>query len=344
MDKHGQLEHITVAVDFSEYTRLLVAIAENLALQSGASLQLVYVVEPWDQHGLARLLAQDDRVVNMVQSADAYSYDRMEKLMVDLANEINPKISVVPTLRQGNAPDVIIAAALEYGSDLIVAGVQGDMPHLYPKNLSTALALMTDSPLPIMAVPHNAVLRRDRHEIKLLICDDLTQNSAFAIHSAFEFAQELKNSEVFHLHVTQLNPQMLDAAIEQVTVKSQGTIDPGLDGNTVFALAERALQDRLRERVPENMHFQKGYFPLLREGSLEMFITQIIHDQNIDLLLFGQHQSIHFDPLYVGHMPFTSMVNHHIPVVIFPREEVTRRWRKEARKAIENIDRTETAL
>lgn len=344
MSEYQPLKNITVAIDFSEYTRLLVSVAESLALQTGAALQLVYVVEPWDQHGLARLLSHDDRVVKMVQSADAYSYDRMEKLMVDLGNEINPKVRVTTLMRQGHTPNVIIAAALENGSDLIVTGVQGDMPHLFPKNLSTALALMSESPIPVMAVPHDSSMKCGTSALKLLICDDLTHDSAYAIHNAFEFAGNLQESEVFHLHVTQLNPSMLDAAIEQATSKNQGAIDPGLDGRMVFALAEDAIMERLKERVPEDVTLQRGYHSLLREGSLNTFVSQILEDQAIDLLLCGQHKNIHQDPFYVGGMPFTTMVNHKTPVVVFPYEERKKHWRREAQKAVQDIDMTESVV
>ncbi len=341
---HNTLQRITVAIDFSEYTRLLVSTAESLALQSGASLQLVYVAEPWDQHGLARLLAHDERVVKMVQNADAYTYGRMEQLMVDLGNEINPQINVTTLLRQGNASNVIIAAALENGSDLIITGVQGDMPHLFPKNLSTALGLMSESPIPVMAVPHDASARCGTKALKLLICDDLTPKSGHAIHDAFEFAADLHDSEVFHLHVTQLNPQMLDAAIEQASSKGQGTVDPGLNGKMVFALAEKAIVKKMEERLPQDVSLPRGYHPLLREGSLSTFVEEVLQDQAIDILLCGQHKNIHQDPFYVGGMPFTTMVNHKTPVVVFPYEEREQRWREKAQRAIQDIDMTEATV
>jgi nucleotide-binding universal stress UspA family protein len=131
-----QIRKIVFCTDFSEDSPRALEYALSFAMQYGAELSLVHVLEA--HRGEGELEQQKQHAIASLQTA--------------LPTEASQWASIVPVIRTGKAYREIIQYATEMGSDLIVMGVRGRNPVDLALFGSTTHRVIQLGPCPVLVV------------------------------------------------------------------------------------------------------------------------------------------------------------------------------------------------
>jgi Ala-tRNA(Pro) deacylase len=139
---------ILVAVDDSEPAKAALEVAARLAGRAAASVKLVFVVEP-DKGFSPEFAFAAELGYQMLRSEGQWLRRRAQK-------SLNKSVRSTWDLRSGDAADQILLAAREWAADVIVIGTHG-RGRLGTLLLgSTAQAVVTKAPCPVLVVgPHS---------------------------------------------------------------------------------------------------------------------------------------------------------------------------------------------
>ena len=102
-------QHILVPVDFTPKNQTALSAAEQIAIQNGASVSLLHVIEFID-------FPDDDEIADFYAKLQSRSAEELDKLVDQLDSEINPTVETIINYRS----EGIVAYALENAVDLIV--------------------------------------------------------------------------------------------------------------------------------------------------------------------------------------------------------------------------------
>lgn len=310
---------ILCAVNFDEGTRGLVRAAALLAKGAGAELELLHVAEAWDQFGIVHFLGHDTRAHDLVRVADTETFQRAETLLVQLSEELTPaEIPVRTRVLKGNAGEVLVAEARRLDA-WVVSGIKKNYSNFYPKNISTTLTLASGCQTPVLFIPKGEESQLERSCIRILASDDLkSDGSRLPIEIACQFAQWYEEADIWHVHVSALNEESLNASITTAFAESRTPFEPSLAGKELFQLMTEAMQRRLIKRLSEDVDCPARHHSVLRFGNVETELTALRDEHGLNVAVFGRHQPFHKDPFYVGNLPTAAMFNLDIPVIITP--------------------------
>lgn len=136
------IKRILVPTDFSDASRKALRYAQKFAEQFGASLTLLYVLEPFRYDGLAVPSVDVKPVLKNVTN----------KLATLAQEEIEELVPVNPLVQTGNPYQEIVTAARERNIDLIIISTHGytGLKHLWLG--STAERVVRHAPCPVLVV------------------------------------------------------------------------------------------------------------------------------------------------------------------------------------------------
>lgn len=313
------IQGILCAVKFDDCTRSVVRSAAHLAKRAGVDLTLAHVVEPWDQYGIAHFLSHDTRAKTLVHNADAETYQRAQTLLVQLAEELAPvDIPVRTGIFQGNAGETLIREAGATQSWLVV-GAKQSLSAFFPKTMSTTLTLASECPTPVLFVPRGGERLLEHPSIRILASDDLTSDSQQGpVQAACQVAQWYEEAHIWHVHVSSLNEETLNAAIIAAFAETRTPFEPGLAGAELFQLMAEAMQRKLIKRLSDERLCPAHHHSILRFGDIETELMTVRGEHDLDLAVFGRHRPFHMDPFYVGNLPPANMFKLNLPVLITP--------------------------
>ncbi|MGE0447224.1 MAG: universal stress protein [Vicinamibacterales bacterium] len=245
-----RLSTVLCAVDFSEHARSALYLAAGLTFQRGSRL-VVLTVDP-RAGGTAAEQGQASReLADFVRRALPGVHGRREGL--DLR------------VRAGATVDAVLAAAAEFGAELIVVGTRGRGAVGRALFGSTAAALMERSPVPLAVVPpsHPEIVslgeqRAVPHFGIIFVPVDLATPPV----AQTAFAARFSPGSAHHLFMVHVTPTH-DAAVE----------------------AQRQLQALTRNTpaAPE-----RGWRILALPGTVPDTILEIVHRERIGLVVLGR--------------------------------------------------------
>ena len=145
---------ILVPVDYSEHSRESVRVAGALALQLGASIDIVHV---WDRPNyvadvMVRRPGEEHRSLSDLIRENAEN--EMKEFLATL--ELPPGAQVTHRMCSGEPAQRLVEEARTGGYDLIVVGTHGRAGVLHLLLGSTAERLIRLSPVPVLVVPPKA--------------------------------------------------------------------------------------------------------------------------------------------------------------------------------------------
>lgn len=312
-------EAILCAVNFDAHTRPLVQAAARLTKGAGTTLDLVHVAEAWDQFGIVNFLGHDKRAHDLVRTADAETFQRAETLLVELAEELAPlDIPVRTRVLKGNAGDVLVAEAGHLKA-WVVSGLKKNYSAFYPKNMSTTLTLASSCPTPTVFIPKGGEHHLMRPSIRILASDDLTSDGGhLPIEIACLFAKWYEDADIWHVHVSSLNEESLNASIAATFAEARTPIEPSFAGKELFQLMTEAMQRRLIKRLSDDVDCPARHHSVLRFGHVEAELSTLRDERGLDIAVFGRHHPFHKEPFYVGNLPTAAMFKLDLPVIIAP--------------------------
>jgi nucleotide-binding universal stress UspA family protein len=165
------MKRILVALDLSPSSEWAFERAVQLAGADEASLDAVHVID--DQ-----LLRYGDQTEEFGASLAARAEAKLSRLWSDLPASLRPRFR--HAIRTGMPSQGIVAAAAEYGADLIVLGMHraGAMKDLFVG--TTAERIIRQSDAPVLMVRDNP----DGPYRKVLVATDLSEASSRALQAA----------------------------------------------------------------------------------------------------------------------------------------------------------------
>ena len=144
------LKNILVPIDFSEPSRKALEYARQMALGFGASVTLLYVLEPipypYDFSASYPLVADNPELLKTAGG-------KLKELAATLKAGSEPVKSL---MRQGNPAHEICAAAQELGIDLIIIATHGYTGLKHVLLGSTAEKVVRHAPCPVLTVRERA--------------------------------------------------------------------------------------------------------------------------------------------------------------------------------------------
>lgn len=135
--------NILVAVDGSKESKLALADAVDLALDSNAKLTVLHVCTP--APAMARTSA-----VGAAAAAELPEYH--SKVLREMVQLVPKELPVTTLLRQGNAAHEIVKVAREYEHDLIVIGSRGRGRATAALLGSVSHAVLHEAQVPVLVV------------------------------------------------------------------------------------------------------------------------------------------------------------------------------------------------
>lgn len=145
----ASIQHILVALDFSESSRLALEYAELLARQFGAAVDLVHVVTPLVSPmpgGCAPPFFSDPGESHLVEA---------RACLENHADELRSRgLSVATLLLEGSPLESILGQAQKRHCDLLVLGTHGRSGMAHILLGSVAEKILRTAPCPVLTVRH----------------------------------------------------------------------------------------------------------------------------------------------------------------------------------------------
>ncbi len=267
-DTNWKLQRLLVATDFSDTARSGLDWAVEVAKTHGATIDLVHA------------LLVPNRATDFVPSPPDFS-ESLQEAAADRLTEVTEEVrqtgvSINSELRLGVPSQVILQAATDLESDLVVVGTRGlaGLKHLLLG--STAERVVQHSPCPVLTV-HPGDIDQHREIRTILIPTDFSED-AVAIHdAALTLVGHLKEeAKIVLLHVYHLPYEYT----------AYGAIPTSLD---YFKDVEGAAEDRLSKLAAPLRDQGVGVDTLAREGYPPEVIVDEAEIAKADLIAMGTH-------------------------------------------------------
>jgi nucleotide-binding universal stress UspA family protein len=205
---------------------------------------------------------------------------------------------------------------------VLLVGADVDSLKYLPKGLSTALALMASSPVPVLVADTKSLNTPLQDGPTIMIADDLSEDAENALEFAFDLAIGHGKATLHHIHVNGLTFDALRSGLLTASATSHSFVGDQTSTEIVFDSLVRSLEDQLERRCQsEREYLENGggsYEARVLTGNAAKKIIEETGRISPSMLVFGRHHSVHRQPFFIGRVPFKTMLASHIPVVVVP--------------------------
>ena len=312
MNELSSKSKIAVALHFGPQAVELVKNAYELAKQFKCELLLVNVIEPFNSRYLHTLYG-----IPAIQAGITARIDdeRKDAAMVLLEKEIKnaPEgLKVTAKSIVGDVEEALLDVCSTEQVDAIIIGSKNSY-NFFESSMSTTTAIMDKSRIPVIVFPRGSSFKTT-DSLKLLVCDDFSESGSFAVDYALSIAQEYPQVSVNHFNV-------IDHELLEENEQIFKYLEP--DFEKVEKYAESDLVTKVSEKLTNNFFqgfdFNKQpvrYKPISMIGDTYSCISKTAKNENIDLILFGEHAFLKLSPFGSGTINWRSMVTFGKPIVV----------------------------
>lgn len=318
---------IIVGLSLGESDSNLVQSAANLANKTQSRLILAHAILPFQAYsymGDGILYPTSAYEAGFLELSEARTYSRLGELK-SIASKLVSGQSEVSTRIIHSDPAVgLLNLADELNASLLICGFQAD----YVKNnflgLSTAIALMVDSPRPVLALPLDRVFKFTG---SLGIADDLAPNRVESIISACSFLKAANMKNLVHIHVQELSESEIQTFVESIKAAMlMNKIPDNPDFSEQFFKEKTAenLSQLLFERyqqVPEELRSDISYDSRIGFGSPVSQIKKLADDCDCELVVFGTHKFFDRSKWKFGKVPNLAMLSLNRGILLVPHSK-----------------------
>lgn len=313
---------VTVAVALDRHSLPLTAAGVAICQRTGKQLCLLHVVEPWAEIPPSRPLGASDPLWDVTQAVERDARDKAVSRLDELASTVPPEISVITRVVSAKAVDGIVRELTRLPSCLLLVGASYGNVRFLPRGLSTALSLMVTSPVPVLIIDTTKPTPLLEERTRILVADDLGDQTATAVEYAFAFGAAVGGVEVRHVHVNGLSLSNLRAGLETAAATSHTVLDSTESAERVFDALLVDLSQRLAVRAENQREYLEAagglYTSEVRTGNVFDQLEASATAFGPNLMVFGRHQAYHTQPFFVGRVPYRSMLSYQRPLLIVP--------------------------
>ncbi len=267
-DTNWKLQRLLVATDFSKTAQAGLAWAVELATTHGASIDLVHA------------LLVPNRATDFVPSPPDFT-EALQEAASDRLTEVTETVretgvSIHSELRLGVPSQVIVQAATDLGSDLVVVGTRGlaGLKHLLLG--STAERIVQHSPCPVLTI-HPGDIDQHRQIRTVLVPTDFSEDAQIIHDAAMTLLSRLEDdAKLVLLHVYHLPYEYT----------AYGAIPTSLD---YFKDVEGAAENRLTSLATSLRDKGVAVETLAKEGYPPEVIVDEAETAQADLIVMGTH-------------------------------------------------------
>lgn len=313
-----------------EANQLLVA-AVALAVKSGAQLHLVTVLEegalditaaaPW----LPQYHWRDMRLDTIKEASQKLAVANFEKQLSALAAAFRGPCEITTRLVSAQYAALgIMAEAVSTQATMIVLGAGVKADKYFTRGYSTPLAVMSESPVPVLVIGRNCTRDFTHDRIRILIADDLREHTAHAMASALDWAASLKNAaDVLQVHIEEMSEKDMRRLLGQTATEMRSTADHAKLADDLVKALDQAFYERLKQRVQgaEERLKQSGgtfRFELKRCENVREELERVADAFGADMIVFGRHQKVYRRPFLVGRVTYQAMLSQNRGVMLIP--------------------------
>ncbi len=314
---------IVAAVAFDQQTEAIVRAVTSLARRFEMGVHLVSVVEPTLANPWIQLSRAEMAYFPIYPGVD--EADRQDKTtrMADLARRFELPFPVTTSVTYGLKAQTIISEAIAKRANVLVTGFDPESYRLSLTGMSTALMLLADAPLPVLAVTVETAPDFNKPRFKVLIADDLTETTQEAVRMGYEIASGLEHAEVRQTYIHGDFRELLRSRWEEFKSrfpdKDCGTLTPD-------SLWETEQQTLLAKATAQGAPFRKKAELAHVKINLDVRTGTDVPEEfrNVakefapDLVVFGRHRLLRSRPFLIGRMPFRTMLQLRQPVLVVP--------------------------
>lgn len=321
---------IVVGVNFDSQMETIFAYLGQLLKNMRPKIRLTHVLEKpvgvsWIASGYGPLLYEQ-----VIKDIFAEQITHQSLKLQELASRLSGFDEVEVNVAIGLPYEVLKADAISASASMLVIGSKISRKNFVLKGFSTSLSLMSDPWCPVMVIPDDVELQRDKERIRILYADDLRDDSLASLNVGVEMSYGFGNADFYHVHICESTKEeiskMGDKILSMMDLRIIPFDEAVYSGNFTESTIEK-LKEKLNSRVggaklmlagSECNYQNKIYF-----GSLLEQLDLAVHELKPDILIFGKHALLHRKPLGVGKLSFSSMLAYKKPIIIAPAVQNT---------------------
>lgn len=293
----------------------------SLAQRTQMSLTFIHAIEPMTAIGPT--YPGEYLSISMTKLADSQraheAKKQLERSLEGFREDYNFNIRVL----LGHPAEAIRSESMSQTASLAVTGVKHSSKRFVPRGFSTAVDLMAQSSIPVLAIPEGGATDFTGKRLTMLIADDLSQTSADVVPTVAELAGTLKNVELVHFHShpeTRGHLQRWAEQLDEIMEANEFDYDFSMDHSSAVKEIEKRIGQKLNDRLEVPMSFLEkndvSYQQKIVFGDVADELSAHINGINPDLLAFGRHHFVHKQPFSIGKIPFYAMLEFGKPVLL----------------------------
>jgi nucleotide-binding universal stress UspA family protein len=323
---NGPQGTVLVAVNFNEQSKTLVETAVAICERSGLGIRLLHVLAPpppavWYGEITAGLKLADLAEAELEISRNEALF-QLEQLAKNVPSGLDIGFSIITD----NIDEGILTEAKNKNAKLLICGSAGSSYRFVPKSMSTVLSLMANAPIPVLVLNESSPHPFPQHRLKLLVLDDLSEETAHLFRGNFRFLKDVQEIAVLHVHISGLSRTSLAAALTAANVAGRNGVNLESEVGDLFTIIQDKSLTRLRDRSTYLRHSAEGgkirYEAKVEYGNLHEVIDHLIDSFQPDILCFGKHKSFHRKPFAIGQLAYSSMLAYKLPIMVLGGDEL----------------------
>jgi len=305
--------------------------AQAMAVKAQASLHLLAVLEdgeldvmaavPW----LPAYNWRDLRMDRLLEETRKLASANVEKQLAALQSQFQGPCAISSQLVHAEfAASGLMKEATAQNASMIILGAGVKADQYFTRGYSTPLAVMSESLIPVLVIGRNCERDFSRSRLKILLADDLREQSAHAMSAAVDWAASLEGAaDVHQVHIEELSEKEMRRILGQTIPELRTNADHDKLAEDMVKVLETAFAARLKDRVQgADARLQKAggtfQFEVRRCGNVRDELERAADEFDADIVIFSRHQKIHRRPFLVGRVTYQAMLSQKRAVMVIP--------------------------
>ena len=299
---------ILVGLNNSPLDEKVLKFASYLSKASGCPLTLLHANEKPISHPT---IPDVPELAEIVKQAADRQLSEAKAYLTKISESLSCESEVL--LVTNNPAAAIIEEAKTSEYLWVITGASSHPKNVFFKSMSCNLSLYNKTDIPVITVNKDLELPKEGEPLRVLATEDLT-SSSHVKESAGDLLKALKEKcDVKVVHVSPITEKEL--GIERSLPggfkhESKKPIEESMK------IVDKACRTLLEKKY-EIKDFAKQDFSI-KHGNVKESIKEEISSFKPHLVIFGSHKKVHFDPIYLGKIPFSTAFEFGTPFMITP--------------------------